>query len=221
MQQTDRHFANRCLPLLVANEAGWAVLSDRTVCATWTGGVALSDLSVECPGTDGPYPASSHFGSGILTWTIPYLFRTPPGWNLHVRGPVNWPKDGVQALEGIVETDWAVATFTMNYKLTRPGLRVEFAPGEPICMVVPQRRGELERFLAEVRDIANDPALGAAYGEWKESRADFNAQLKVAGSPEAREGWQRHYMRGTAPDGRVATEHQVRVRVATPNVQDA
>jgi hypothetical protein len=37
--------------------------------------------------------AISHFGSGILTWNVPYLFRTPPGYNLLVRGPANWPKD--------------------------------------------------------------------------------------------------------------------------------
>ena len=38
--------------------------------------------------------AESLFGHGILTWTLPYLFRTPPGYNLLARGPANWPKDG-------------------------------------------------------------------------------------------------------------------------------
>ena len=51
-------------------------------------------------GADGALPMSSHFGYGILTWTLPYLFRTPPDWNLLARGPSNLPKDGIQALEG-------------------------------------------------------------------------------------------------------------------------
>ena len=63
---------------------------------------------------------SSNFGYGIVTWYLPYLFRTSPGYNLWVRGPVNSPKDGIVPLEGLVETDWAEATFTVNWKITRP-----------------------------------------------------------------------------------------------------
>lgn len=70
-----------------------------------------------------PKPVSSVFGSGIMTWGVPYLFRTPPGWNLLARGPANWPKDAVAPLDGLVETDWAVATFTMNWKFTRAPAR--------------------------------------------------------------------------------------------------
>jgi hypothetical protein len=48
-------------------------------------------------------PAMRHFGHGILTLHLPFLFRTPPGWNLLVRGPANRPKDGAAPLEGLVE----------------------------------------------------------------------------------------------------------------------
>jgi Family of unknown function (DUF6065) len=49
-----------------------------------------------------------------------------PGYNLYVRGASNFPKDGAYALDGIFETDWAVATFTMNCKLTGVGVPVRF-----------------------------------------------------------------------------------------------
>jgi hypothetical protein len=120
MQATNERFANRCLPLLIANQAGWFLLNSHPIRVTWDGGNELSNLQVEYLKGFPPYPAVSHFGHGIVTWTIPYLFRTPPGYNLLVRGPSNWPKDGAHALEGIVETDWSVATFTMNWMLTRP-----------------------------------------------------------------------------------------------------
>ena len=116
---TDRQFAKRCLPMLMSNQAGWFIFSSHTLLVTWDGGDALSSLHIECLEGTGPHPASSHFGQGILTWTLPYLFRTPPGINLLARGPANWPKDGAYALEGLVETDWSMAPFTMNWRATR------------------------------------------------------------------------------------------------------
>src|SRR5690606_37096116 len=102
MQNTRDAFANRCLPLLIANQAGWLVLLPHSVRVVWDGTPGLKSICIES--FDGPQPhlASSHFGHGILTFTIPFLFRTPPGYNLQVRGPANTPKDGVYPLDGIV-----------------------------------------------------------------------------------------------------------------------
>jgi hypothetical protein len=150
----------------------------------------------------------SHFGSGILTWNLPYLFRTPPGYNLLVRGPANWPKDGASALEGIVETDWSPATFTMNWKLTRPHWPVEFKENEPICMLVPQRRGELEAFRPAVQNLSRAPWLARLYARWSQSRYTFLRELHEPGSAARQQGWQRDYLRGVLPDGERACEHQ-------------
>ena len=72
---------------------------------------------------------SQNFGHGVLTWHLNYLFRTSPGYNLYARGPANWPKDGIVPLEGIIETDWSVATFTMNWKVTVKNQPIDFEPG--------------------------------------------------------------------------------------------
>jgi hypothetical protein len=208
MDATDRHFANRCLPLLIANQAGWFLLNPYKVALTWLGGASIDSITVEYLSGQSPFSCSSHFGSGIVTWTIPYLFRTPPGFNLHVRGPANWPKDGITPTEGIVETDWAQATFTMNWVLTRPNHTVVFEEGEPICMIVPQARGEMECFRPVIRDIRADAKLHDAYVRWNESRAAFNAELKTPGSDAAREGWQKHYARGTSVGESKAQQRQ-------------
>jgi hypothetical protein len=208
MTRTRDGFANRCLPLLIANQSGWVVLSSHRVRAVWDGGDALENVEVELLGGAPPCPAKSHFGHGILTWSLPYLIRTPPGYNLLVRGPANLPKDGASALEGTVETDWCNATFTVNWKLTRPGLRVTFEEGEPIAMLVPQRRGELERFHPEVRGLHDDPGVAPAYSSWRESRSTFLEELPVEDSPAHRMAWQKHYLHGEGPDGSVAPEHQ-------------
>jgi hypothetical protein len=153
----------------------------------------------------------SHFGHGIVTWTIPYLLRTPPDYNLLVRGPSNWPKDGAHPLEGIVETDWSVATFTMNWILTRPNQPVVFEVDEPICMIVPQRRGELESFHPRVVDIRTDTAIQSEYHAWTRSRQQFLKNLGVAGSSAMRQGWQKHYFRGVSPLASSAGIHQTKL----------
>jgi hypothetical protein len=213
MDATPNRFANRCLPLRIANQAGWFVLNSHPLRVTWNGGNERSDLEIELLGEETSYPASSIFGSGILTFTIPFLFRTPLGYNLQVRGPVNWPKDGAHPLEGIVETDWAVSTFTMNWKLTRAELPVVFEAAEPICMIVPQRRGELESFRPEIQELNEDPEIASAYGQWQESRGRFRRDLEIPGSEAAKQGWQKHYVRGTTLGGLRAEEHQTKLKL--------
>jgi hypothetical protein len=213
MDSTPGKFANRCLPLRIANQAGWFILNAHALRVTWNGSDHPSDLTIEALDGESIGLASSHFGSGILTWNIPFLFRTPSGYNLHVRGPANWPKDGAYPLEGIVETDWAVSTFTMNWKLTCADLPVVFDVDEPICMVVPQRRGELEAFRPEIRELDEEPETASAFRQWAESRAKFNQDLKVGGSEAVKTGWQKDYVRGTTLGGLRAEEHQTKLKL--------
>jgi Family of unknown function (DUF6065) len=208
MNPTETRYAYHCLPLVMANEAGWIITSGRTVVATWNGGSDTDDLTVVSPDGDDP-PASSQFGSGILTWEIPFLFRTSAGYNLLARGPANWWKKGAVALEGLVETDWAVATFTMNWKLTTPRLRVRFEPDDPVCMLVPQRRGELESFEPTLADLRKRPELHAQYRAWEKARDDALARLEDPARPVGlRTEWELDYRRGRSPGGAVAREHQ-------------
>ena len=200
MADTQEQFAKRCLPLLLANQAGWFVLNSHTLRVTWNGDDAISGLKIECISGSAPYPAKSHFGHGILTWHLPYLFRTSPGYNLLVRGPANWPKDGAFPLEGLVETDWSVATFTMNWKLTRPDLPVIFDRDEPICMLVPQRRGELETFQPQILGIKSEPEIEKGYCQWSQSRQQFLVELQVPGSEANKKAWQKDYFQGISPD---------------------
>ena len=213
MDATTERFAQRCLPMVIANQAGWVIRNPRTVHATWTGGADRSTLTVAYRDEPGPLAAASHFGHGILTWTIPYLFRTPPGVQLLVRGPSNWPKDGAAALEGIVETDWAVATFTMNWVLTRPLTTVTWERGEPICMLVPTRISDLEQLVPTVAEIDTDPELSEHLDAWKASRSDFLATLHARATPPSGFTWQRHYFQGSSPSGLRAPDHRLRVRM--------
>jgi hypothetical protein len=214
MDATDNRFAYRCLPLAVANAHGWEILCNGGFVARWKGGPTLNSITIF--GGPGSVPSAvSHFGHGILTFHIPCLFRTEPGVDLLVQGPVNRPKDAIAPLAGIVETDWAPYTFTMNWQFTRQGVAVRFDKGEPICHIWPLRRGALEAVEPEVRLLSEAPELKRQYDEWNASRLAFNTALKQPGSPAQIEKCQKLYHLAQLPDGSTAAvgDHRTRLRL--------
>ena len=130
-----------------------------------------------------------------------------------VRGPTNWCKDGACPLDAIIETDWAVSSFTMNWKITRANWPIRFDQGEPICMIFPQRRELLDGVDPEIRMLSENPVLQEKYLQWRKSRDSFLGKLieKVVGGD--RSPWQKHYYRGTTPTGEPAPDHQMRLSV--------
>lgn len=212
MEQSPERFANRCLPLMIANQSGWFLTLREPVECEWNGGGALGDITIF--GTDRmKQSCASHFGGGILTFKVPYLFRTEPGYNLHVRGPANLWKDGVAPLEGIVEADWSIAPFTMNWKITRPHRRIAFDAGEPVCMLTPQRRHEVEQFDPELMDLDDDPEISAEYRRWRASRDKFIDDLAARDEGAVKAGWQRDYFLGRGPGDVVVPQHQTKLAV--------
>lgn len=213
MDATPNGYANRCLPLLIANQNGWLLLNDARVRLVWDGRPERDGVRISYdPSRPPDNPALSHFGGGIVTWRVPYLFRTSPEWNLVVRGAPNNPRAGAWPLDAVVETDWSASPFTMNWQLTQPGQEVVVEAGEPLCMVFPQRRGELESVVTEVVDAADDPALLLAVDEWASGRARFLEELPVEGTAAHAQRWQRDYFKGTG--GREAEKgHQTRLHL--------
>ena len=79
MSEMRGGWANRCLPLLIANQGGWELRNPSAFSATWMGGDDPADLMVVPDTRDaGQFLPASNFGYGILTWHLPMLFRTRP-----------------------------------------------------------------------------------------------------------------------------------------------
>ncbi|MBF6303007.1 hypothetical protein IU459_36700 [Nocardia amamiensis] len=211
MDRTGDSFANRCLPLLMANQYGWFVLNNFSFIATWSGDDAVEAVEIEYGSGNALPMASSHFGYGIITFNIPLLFRTPTGWDMSVRGPANIPKDGVCPLEGIDERDWASASFTMNWKITRPGIPIHFARDEPICMISPQARGTIEQFNPILTPVASEPEIERLHAEWGRSRDEFLSR-SMNGNISGPQ-WQRDYMRGQHVNGERTNSHRTRIHL--------
>lgn len=211
MEASPDRYAYRCLPLVMANQSGWELLSPCAFSAHWDGGAAKEAIRLQFDGAPSPL-IHTHFGSGILTFAAGYLFRTSAGYNLWCKGPTNAPKDGIAPLEGVIETDWAPYAFTMNWKFTRPGT-VQFAADEPIALLVPQRRGELARFATQIRPISEQPELQRQYQLWNQSRSQFIKDLKDPESIARQQGWQRAYMLGRDSDQNEFADHETKLQL--------
>lgn len=212
MDAANNRFPYRCLPLNIANQNGWVLGCPTAFRAYWYGGPAPADVEIRFDGPRDPC-IMSHFGVGTITFSLPYLFRTPPGVNLWAKGLSNWVKDGIQALEGVIETDWATSTFTMNWKLTRPNEWVGFEQGEPICMLVPIPRGFSEGFAPKIVPLKSDAELHQKYRAWEASRSVFLKGL-LSNDPEAvKQGWQKDYFQGRTGEGGTFEGHQTRLHI--------
>ena len=214
MNITTGGWANRCLPLRIANEAGWFILNDSEFEVEWDGEVGMKSLHFSFPQPPSGMIPFNMVGYGIVSWVPPYLFRTPAGINLWARGPANAPKDGITPLEGLVETDWLPYTFTINWKITRPGVKIRFDKGEPVCFLTPVRRFEAERLQPTLRNLAPNRELEAQYNVWHERRLRAKAisgedgALGKFAAPD-----QGHYIRGETANGTRLTEHQTKLHV--------
>ncbi len=210
MDATYLRFAYRCLPLAMANQAGWLIHNPSSFAACWNGGPLATDTIVMFDqATDARI--TSLFGHGVVTFNMPYLFRTPQGINLWVKGPSNWIKDGIQALEGIVETDWTAASFTMNWKLTRPNNAVRFEQGDPICMIVPIPRGLGEYLDPRMLPLRCNETLDKQYNAWSASRDEFHRRVEQQDAEAVRRGWQKDYFHGQNPGSERFGEHQTKM----------
>ena len=202
MDETFKRLAYRCLPLIAANQAGWVIRSAVSFTATWSGkpdnrGVRIAYDADSAAQSDA---AVSHFGGGVLTFVLPWLFRTSPGYGLLLRGPTNEPKEHAAALDAVIETDWSPYTFTMNWRILRPETPVRFEKGEPICHLQPFALGLLERFDCSVEPFdAAPPELQRGLHSFVQARS-----ANIAVAEQGGYDTQRDYYAGRYPDGSAA-----------------
>jgi hypothetical protein len=213
ISETRKGWPNRCLPMLIANQSGWELRNPCAFTATWFGQENGADVMIvpDKRDADQLLPVG-HFGSGILTWNLPLLFRTPPGYNLLVRGPANYPKDGVCPIGrhsrnrlGKREFQHELETHPQTDTGAFRGRRADLHDS-------PQRRAELEEFTPELRRIESDEDLQRKYELFRRSR-DAEKQIEQVVRVTAGEQveWQGDYTRGRHTDGEAGTpDHQTR-----------
>lgn len=210
MDEFANGFPYRCLPLSIANQCGWVVRCPVGFAATWYGGQAATSVRLSFDEHPERFckEITSHFGGAVLTFSLPWLFRTAPGVCLYVRGLPNSFRAGATALDAIVETQWAPMTFTMNWKLHDEHRTVRFEQGDAIALLMPVSLPLIESTEPRIRPIDADPALAAEFRAWSAYRSGF-----IERTDRAPEEWQKDYMAGRHVDGKAEPEHKSRLKV--------
>jgi hypothetical protein len=215
MDELPDKFGYRCLPLNIANAHGWEILNACDFSARWNGGPSASDVEINVHTNNGSGSAPvTLFGAGTITFHIMAIFRTSPGWNMWIGGSPNSFKDGIQALTGIVETDWSVFSFTMNWKITRPHHWISFAENEPMCFLFPVQRHLLQTIQPEIKHFREDPEFAEQFRLWSTSRDAFHEKMRTNPPPNSADAWQKDYYRGRDMRGNVQKDHVSRLRLA-------
>ncbi len=206
----------RCLPLNMANQAGWVIRTPVNFHVTWNGKHDLVGLKVDF--TD-KMPKEreaafarhirSNFGGGIVTFAFPWLFRTPPGIGLWVHGPANEFPYNARALEGLVESDWAHAPFTMNWKIEKRNTAAYFREGDVVCVLTPFPLDLLEGLEPRIMPIGANPALAARFEAAKQER-DETLRRAMEG---AKQGFELNYMRGQDLEGGTWANHRTNFKL--------
>jgi len=210
--------AYHCLPLVIANQWGWQILCPTDVAVTWDGTPNLEGLRVDVAPQYRP-AIKSQFGSGIVTFSPPWLFRTPPGWDLYLKGPSNRWKSNCIALDGVIETWWLNYTFTLNWKLIEPG-SVFFSRGESLGQLLPVPHETFENSQAIEAPIGLlEPKAAQELLAWQERRRELAGQkLNVHLLYRKAEGVEDHLQRLDVPSLR-QIEPSNRNRPAEPTSQ--
>ncbi|NDJ60972.1 MAG: hypothetical protein GYB67_07595 [Chloroflexi bacterium] len=185
-----------CLPLVAGNTLGWTLYNPYEFTVSWRGGGDPSAVEVEC---ENPRWVASWFGYGTFTIRPPFFVRTSPGVDLQVRPVPNYPRPGILTLEGVVETDWLQAGFTLNFMLLMPLVRFTFPVGEPLVQFVPYPRHYIENFRAEI------VTAGAQY---EREMANYETWLRRRSEAQQNQQVQLDYLRGIKLDGEHFRDHQ-------------
>ncbi|MFT6902833.1 MAG: hypothetical protein ACJAXS_003052 [Colwellia sp.] len=205
MDNTPARYAYRCIPLTAANSMGWEILNPVDAEISWTGPENGDQLNIKTNHQD-PFGPKPHFGTGTVTWYIPFLFRTPPDYGLLVSGPANQDKNFAVPLDAFIRSDWLPFPFTMNWRMTEPNKTVKFKAGEPICRIMPYPLALLDDMQLEIHDMHEDPNFMQEVKQWDKQRAgNYQSQRKAeqqwadeGRKPELKELWDSNYAKGQA-----------------------
>lgn len=173
-----------CGPFANANKVGWWAYSPVDIDICWKGD-GIFEHKLYTPYDDEDYhlvrsliePSdevdpdkwSQAGGRTKFTWGVAdtgvvqvwtgVIFKTPPGWMLHVRSPINFAPQPFHIQEGTLETDWMQYDIWLNLKFHKKAQWVSLRKnGPPIAQLVPVRR-EAEEWETEDSMIERGPTL--------------------------------------------------------------
>jgi hypothetical protein len=213
MDRTPENYAYRCTPMSAANTMGWEIINPVDCEFRWNGLTPHQQVFIYSQ-RETRYGPKSHFGTGIITWELPFLFRTSADYGIAVTGPANHDHAHITPLDGFIRTDWLPFPFTMNWRITTPDVVIRFEEGEPIARVFPYPLALLDEAEIELHDLSEDPEFQKRFDQWKgrrqhsyQQRQQEMERTQPGKNPERDPHWSRQYATGTGADA-AEREHQ-------------
>ncbi|MBK9710390.1 MAG: sulfotransferase family 2 domain-containing protein [Kouleothrix sp.] len=179
------------LALSTAGGIGWELRCPYACEATWNGGPAPEDIAIriDAPASSTPPFVQSQLGGGLLSFYPGCQIQAEGPNSLWVRGPINRPKDGLSALEQIVDTTLLPAAIAVTWQCTRPNQTVRFERGEPFAVLLPYPQhyadkfetqmvpfeSALERYTQEIQQRLQSPAIQDLLQRLQEAEPDAPA----------------------------------------------
>lgn len=211
----------RCIPLSIGSSYGWDLLSPCTFSIEFDGKENPRNDSIKITVLDG-YPyiedvVEPYFEQGTITFKVPFIFKTEPGYNTFITGPLNTPKDNIYPMSAIVETDWLPFTFGMTWKMMSKG-SAYFAKNEPFMRFFPIKREKmLEDCQIVVESITNNPKLDGEYQAYSNTKKKVMEESKKVG----RTCPHTNYSEGVMSDGTIGepikvTDHYSKIILKPP-----
>jgi hypothetical protein len=117
----------------------------------------------------------------IQIWTG-LILETPPGWCLHIRSPINFPRRDIEIMEAVLETDWMQYDIWMNVVCTE-GKKTKITKDFPIAQIIPTRRESFKADWSLQRENINrnSPEAEKVFRYW----LDYNKQKFEIGGKQA------------------------------------
>ena len=226
MDETIHQYAYRCLPLQIANASGYELLSPCDIIVVWNGSNHKDGLSIHYEKSGNIFAASS-FGHGILTLHPGYLFKTiketedEPLYDLYVTGLPNYFYEFMTPLTGIVETFWLPFTFTMNWKILKPGT-FKILKDEPLAFLMPIPH-EFPKINPIMTELSKHKEVEEEYKKWSKTRSETIKALEMVektGQPfgdmdpsKPSTMWEKNYFQGIDKEGKKNEEHLTKRRL--------
>lgn len=199
----------RCLPLTIANSYGFIIKTEFDFGFQWNGGEDIKDVSLyfnKSPQEmNNLYPSIvSHFGSGIITVSMPFSIRTPPEVNIMTINPPNYIIPNITVMSGVVETDNLRRDFTFNLKIQTPNVMTFIDAGTPIAAFIPVPRYFSDSFeIVEAKNLFSQDLIEEEFKALQKAE-EIRTNLKK----ESKTAVDRLYLSGTDVYGNKFKDHQ-------------
>ena len=155
------------LTMNMACQSGWELLAPGDFTAEWKGNRETDSTLIHSSMKDA-HLFHTGMGDGIFSIRTYYIVKTPPDYAILVTGAPNFFKDGAVQLSSVIESNWSHTSFTLNWKMTRPGT-VKFKSGEPIGFITLIPHRQLDNYTFDIDTIYIDRDLYDRYENYEYS----------------------------------------------------